>query len=343
MKVGLVGYQGCGKSTVFQLLTGIEPDLSKAHSGQVGVATIPDHRFDRLCDLYQPKKQTPAKIELLDTPGLSRDEHQANAQKLGVIREAHALVHIIGAYAGADVRAEAAAFIDDLVLADLQVVSNRVERLHRDVKKPRPDRDELKAELEALFPIAAKLEAGDTVQEMEFSESQQKATRSFALLTRKQRLIVLNTADADVEPAVANVLIGEGHAVVAAPFGLELELQDFPEDEQAEFAAEMGIGEASRDRLLRAIFEVTEQITFYTCETKEVHAWLLKRGATALEAADTIHSDIARGFIRAEIMSSNDLLRLGSERALKAAGLHHVEARDYVVQDGDEIFVRFNV
>ena len=131
--------------------------------------------------------------------------------------------------------------------------------------------------------------------------------------------------------------------IVAAPFGLELEVQALPEDERSDFAAEMGLNESSRERLLRAIFDVTDQITFYTCADTEVHAWLLRRGATALEAADSIHSDLARGFIRAEIMPTAEIMRLGSEREVKAEGLHHVEGKDYIVQDGDEILVRFNV
>jgi ribosome-binding ATPase YchF (GTP1/OBG family) len=314
MKIGLVGYQGSGKSTVFELLTGVKPDHAKAHTGQVGVATVPDERFDRLVKLYRPRKESPAKIELFDTPGLSREQHEGNAQRLGVIREAAALVHVIGAFAGADPLAEVRTFTDDLVLADLQVVTNRVDRLKKDIAKPRPDREELQAEAEALAPIAARLNDGEPIGEMEFSELQEKATRSFSLLTRKRRLIVLNTADAAVDSALVARLEATGQPVVAAPAGLELEVHALPEQDRAEFAREMGLGEPCRNRLLRAIFNVTDLITFYTCDEKEVHAWLLKRGSTALEAADTIHSDLARGFIRAEIMPVDDLLRLGSER-----------------------------
>lgn len=343
MKIGLVGYQAGGKSTLFELLTGVAADLSKAHTGQVGVATVPDTRFDRLVEIYQPKKIVPAKIELLDTPGLSRDQQEGNAQKLGVIREAAALVHVIGAFTDGDPLAEIASFQDDLILADLQVVGNRIQRLKKDITKPRPDRDDLQAELEALEPFAAKLGDGVPIGDMEFSPPQEQAVKSFALLTRKRRLVVLNTADSEFDPAVTAAVEAQGDTVIAAPFGLELEVQALPEDERAEFAAEMGLGDPCRNRLLNGIFEVTDLITFYTCAEKEVHAWLLTRGATALEAADSIHSDLARGFIRAEIMATDDLLRLGSERELKAAGLQHVEGKDYVVQDGDEILIRFSV
>lgn len=344
MKIGLVGYQASGKSTVFELLTGQKPDPSKVQSGQVGVAVVPDERFDKLVEHYKPKKIAPARIELFDTPGLSRTQQENNAQRLGVIRESAALVLVVGAYAGVDAKAEVEAFQDDVILADLQVMSNRVEKLEKDVTKPRPDRAELQAELDALLPLIEKLENGESLLEVEFDEATDKATRSFALLSRKRQLIVLNTAEAGTHDDVQAELEAKGYRVLAGPFGLELEMQSIPDEERAEFAAEMGLGEPSRERLLRAIFEVTDQITFYTSEeNKEVHAWLLKRGSTVVEAAHTIHSDLARGFVRAEIWSVNDLLRLGSERELKAAGLNHVEGKDYIVQDGDEVFIRSGI
>jgi len=343
MKIGLVGYQGGGKSTLFELLTGVTPDPAKVQSGQVGVATLPDERFGKLVEMYQPKKITPAKIELFDTPGLSRSDAVNSAQRLGVIREAHALVQVIGTFAGIDAVQEVSAFQDDLVLADLQVVSNRVEKLKVDAKKPRPDRDELQAELDALLPIESLLNEGQSLLETEFSEVQEKACKSFSLLTKKQLLVVLNSADSDFDRSVVEKIEQLDLHVVVAPVGLELEVQDLPEDERAEFAVEMGLGDPCKEVLLKAIFKVTDQINFYTCDEKEVHAWLLKRGSSALEAAGSIHTDLARGFIRAEVVAVDDLLRLGSEREVKAANLHHVEGKEYLVQDGDEIVIRFNV
>jgi len=343
MRIGIVGYQGTGKSTVFELLTGVTPDISKAHTGQVGVAIVPDERFDKLVELYQPKKETPSRIELFDTPGLSRDEQGSNAQRLGVIRESTALVHVVGAYAGGDALAEVDAFVTDLVLADLQVVSNRIERLKKDITKPLPNREELKAELEGLQPIEARLSDGETLHEMEFSEIQKQATKSFSLLSGKQHLVLLNTADADVDADTLAKIEQRGLLVIAAPLGLELEVAQLADDEREMFAEEMGLGEPSRERVLRAIFELTDMITFFTCDEKEVHAWLLKAGSDAVEAAGSIHSDLARGFIRAEVMQVADLLKHGSEREVKAAGLHRTEGKDYLVQDGDEIVIRFNV
>ena len=343
MKIGLVGYQGGGKSTVFQLLTGQEPDLAKVQSGQLGIAVVPDDRFDRLVAYHNPKKIVPAKIELFDTPGLDRKQQEGNAQRLGVIREATALVHVVGAFSGCDVAADVEAFNDDAILADLQVMSKRVVKLKKDVVKPRPDRAELQAELESLEPLVQMLETGESLLDVEFTEPQDKFTRSFSLLTRKRQLIVLNTAEVGTHDKQAAELQSQGYHVLAAPLGLELEVQSLPEEDRAEFAAEMGLGEPCRGKLLEAIFIVTDQITFYTSGEKEVHAWLLKRGSTVLEAADSIHSDLARGFVRAEVWDSEDLLRLGSERDLKAAGLNQIVGKEYLVKDGDEIFIRSGV
>jgi ribosome-binding ATPase YchF (GTP1/OBG family) len=312
-------------------------------SGQIGIATVPDSRFDGLVALYKPKKTVPAKIELFDTPGLSRTEQTVNSQRLGVIRESKALVQVIGAHSGSDPLADVSAFNDDVILADLQIVTNRIDKLNKDILKPRPDREALRGELASLEPIAAKLNDGHMLLDFEFNEDQEKAVKSFSLLSRKKRMIAINTADAAFDAAVVTKLEADGYNVVSAPFGLELELQSLPEEERAEFAADMGITESCRIRMLRAIFAVTEQITFFTSDEKEVHAWLLRRGGTAVEAADAIHSDLARGFIRADIMAVSDLLQLGSEREVKAAGLQHVEGKDYVMQDGDEIVVRSGV
>ncbi len=343
MRIGIVGYQGTGKSTVFQLLTGVKPDPAKHHTGQIGIAFVPDERFDRLVAMYKPKKESPAKIELFDTPGLLRGEQTGNAQRLGVIREATALAQVVGAFLGGDPVAEVQEFITDMVLADLQVVSGRIERLKKEVTKPIPNRAEIQAELDGLLPIEARLSDGLTLHDLEFSEALEAATRSYSLLSRKRHLVLLNTTDSNVDQAVVAKIEALGSPVVAGPFGLELEVEQLAEDERALFAEEMGLGESSRARVLRAIFELTHYITFFTCDEKEVHAWLLKRGSNAVEAAGTIHTDLARGFIRAEVQSVEDLLRLGSEKEVRAAGLHRTEGKDYIVRDGDEIVIRFNV
>ncbi len=343
MKTGLVGFQGGGKSTVFELLTATPPDPSKAHAGQVGQATVADARFDGLVRLYRPGKEVPARIELLDTPGLDRRQQDVNPQRLGVIREAQALVQVVGAFNGVDVADEIERFSEELALADLQIVSNRVSRLEVDATKPRPDREELQAELEALRPIAEALETNLNLDGIELTELQERICRSFSLLTLKKRLVLINTAEPDADDDTVAALRSAGHQAMVAAIGLELELEALDEADRDEMATELGLSGSCRNELMQAILATADLITFYTCAEKEVHAWLLRRGLTAVDAADSIHSDLARGFIRAEVTPCDKLLELGSEKEVKAAGLWHVEGKDYIVEDGDELFIRSGV
>lgn len=345
MKVGLVGFQGSGKSALFQLLTGHVSDPSKIQSGQIGEMIVPDKRFDRLVELFHPKKVVPAKIQLFDTPGLVAGESKGNAQRLGIIRESAVLIQVIGVYSGADPVQENTAFTDECILADLQIVTNRIDRVKKDFAKPKPatEKELMQAELDALGPLEAALTAGQPIRSLTLSEDQLKAVRAFSLLSGKPQLAVLNTAESRFDQTLIDKLSAAGVAGLAAPVGLEQEIESLPPDDRAVFAEEMGLSESAKARVARAIFEITEQITFYTCDEKEVHAWLLHRGESALDAAGTIHTDLARNFIRAEIMQVEDLLRLGSEKEVKAAGLFRLEGKEYVMQDGDEIVVRANV
>ncbi len=345
MKVGLVGFQGGGKSALFQLLTGHASDPSKIQAGQVGEMVVPDSRFDRLVKLYRPKKTVPAKIQLFDTPGLIKGESKGNAQRLGIIRESAVLIQVIGVYSGADPLAETTAFTDECILADLQIVANRSERVKKDLAKPKPavEREQMQAELEALAPLEAALAAGQPIRALTLTEDQGKAVRAFSLLSGKPMLLVLNSADSHYDPAVIEKLDGQGFKSLAAPVGLEQEIEALPPDDRAVFAEEMGLTDSCKSRLARAVFELTDQITFYTSDEKEVHAWLLHRGESALDAAGTIHTDLAKNFIRAEIVPVEELLRLGSEKEVKAAGLFRLEGKEYVMQDGDEIVIRANV
>src|SRR5262245_42756187 len=170
MRIGLVGYQSSGKSSIFELLTGTKPDPSKAHSGQVGMATLPDVRFDGLVTLFHPKKVTPAKIELFDTPGLARVHGESNNQRISVVREADALVHVIGAYSGGDALADARSFEEDLMLADLQVLQNRIDRLETSIKKNRPDKEASQEELALIKPVEAALQEGKLLRNVSLSD-----------------------------------------------------------------------------------------------------------------------------------------------------------------------------
>jgi hypothetical protein len=342
MKIGLVGYQRSGKSLLFEWLTGIPADPSLSHTLHSAMATVIDDRVPQLCEIYSPKKVTHAALELIDTPGLSRT-HEGNAARLSLIREAGCLVQVVAAFDGSDPKSDLSRFEEDLVLADLEIVTGRIERLHEAIKKPRPNREEQQAELEAIQPLLAMLESGKPLTELKITKEQEKATRSFQLLTQKRRMAIVNTVDDESQPERFTALSSPTMPVLAVPIGLEAELARMSPDERAEFRAEMGVDSYDRDGLIRNIMHQSGQMLFFTAGEKEVRTWMIKQGATAVEAADSIHSDLARGFIRAETMSCADLVRLGGEREIKAHGLMRQEPKDYVIQDGDILNIRFSV
>ena len=346
MKIGLVGYQGCGKSTLFEWLTGVKPDPALAHLSQSAMAPVPEPRVEGLCAIYHPKKVTLVALELVDTAGLSRT-HEGNATRLASIREAGCLVLVVGGFDRAsNPLADVASFDEDFLLADLEIVSGRVERLRESVKKPRPNRDQEIAELAALEPLLSALESGTHLHMAPLSDEQLKATRSFRLLTEKPKLVLVNVADDEADPErYVRDLAARTPPVraVAVPAGLELELARMSPEDRAAFREEMGIGHFDRDALLRTLLDASGQMLYFTAGEKEVRTWMLHQGGTALEAADNIHTDLARGFIRAETMNCEDLIRLGSEREIKAHGLVRQETKDYVIRDGDILNIRFSV
>jgi ribosome-binding ATPase YchF (GTP1/OBG family) len=339
MKIGLVGYQGSGKSTLFQWLTGVVPDAAHAHEAQAAMAAIPDPRVAQLCGIYNPKKVTEASLEIVDTPGLNRT-HEGSAAKLGQIREAGCLVMVVAAHGGADAAADLQRFDEDLLIADLDIVQGRIERLQDQVKKPRPNRDELVKELEALLPLQVALEAGQTIRSLKLSAEQELATRSFQLFSQKPRLAIVNLADDDLEGDRFQAHAPPGTELVAVPLSLQVDLANMGEEERREFCQEMGVQPYDRGALLRRMMNASGQMLFFTAGEKEVRTWLIHQGGTAVEAAGNIHTDLARGFIRAEVMTCSDLLRLGSEREVKAQHLLRKEHKDYVIQDDDILMIQ---
>jgi ribosome-binding ATPase YchF (GTP1/OBG family) len=345
MRIGLVGYQGSGKTTLFQWLTGAEPDPAAVHNtGQMAMAPIPEPRVEPLCGIYHPKKITLASLEIVDTPGLSRS-HEGNATRLGLIREADCLVMVVPTFSGADPKAELASFAEDLLFTDLDIVLRRIEKLRDSLKKPRPNKEAEAAELAALESLQSQLESSGAVAAHSMTEEQRRATRSFRLFAEKPRLVVFNLADGDADQAALAAAVGpkqlvEGQPFLAAPLELELELSKMPGADRAEFERDLKLTTPRRDEFLRKMLDVSHQILFFTAGEKEVRTWLLPKGGTALDAAGNIHTDLARGFIRAEVMRSEDLIRLGSEREIKAHNLLRHEHKDYHVQEGDVVLIR---
>jgi ribosome-binding ATPase YchF (GTP1/OBG family) len=342
MKIGLVGYQGSGKTTLFEWLTGVPSDPATAHLGQSAMAPVPDDRIRPLCDIYKPKKVTQASLEVVDTPGLSRS-HEGNSAKLAIIREAGCLVLVVAAFDGTDAAADLNRFEEDFLLADMEILSGRIERLRDSTKKPRPNREQELAELAALEQVLTALEAGKPLQASAMTPEQFKATRSFRLLTEKPTLALVNVADDEADVEKREKSIAGDRPVLAVRVGLERELSRMSPEDRAEFEREMGLAGSRRDLVLRTIMDVSGQFLYFTCGEKEVRSWMLKKGGTALEAAENIHTDLARGFIKCETMHCDDMLRLGSEREIKANNLLRQEPKDYVLRDGDIINIKFSV
>jgi hypothetical protein len=341
MKIGIVGYQGSGRSTLFSWLTGEAADPSLAHTTQTAMSTVVDPRVEPLCEIYKPKKVTRAALEIVDTPGLSQS-HEGSAAKLAMIREAKCLIVVVNAFGGSDPRADLANFDDDLLIADLDIVSGRVERLREQVKKPRPNRDELQQELTALEPLLEAIEAGQQLRELDLTPDQKMAIRSFQLFSEKPRLVIYNVSDDETDQLRWLESKPPGVEAEALSLSLQLELSLLDSDERDAFCEEMSVTVFDRNSLIRRIMEVSGQMLFFTAGEKEVRTWMIRQGGTAVEAAGNIHTDLAKGFIRAEVMQCDDLFRLGSEREMKANNLMRQEHKEYVIKDGDILLIRHN-
>ncbi|MDE2505993.1 MAG: DUF933 domain-containing protein [Planctomycetota bacterium] len=340
MRVGLVGFAGSGKSTLFQLLTGVAPDPGKVHAGQVGVAVLHDPRLDFLATLHSPKKITPATVEFLDTPGLVPGTHGDNPQRLALIREGDALLVVLNGFTADNPAAELNAFRDELLFADLSVIANRVERLEASVKKARPDREASQKELEIVKRVQTALEDGATIASLELTADEKKPMRSFGLLTDKPQVILVNQApDKPLDPA----LVALAPDALAIDAKLELELAALDPEERAAFMSDMGLTALGRDRIIRAAYDAVGMITFFTAGEPEVRGWNLERGGSAVDAAGKIHTDLARGFIRAEVTAYDGIHAAGSLREVKAKNLQRLEGKDYIVKDGDVMFFRSSV
>ena len=249
MKIGLVGFSGSGKSTVFRWLTGVAPDPARVQQGQTGMAKLPDPRVDKMAGIFKPKKTTYAEIAFLDTPGLDISERRDNPRRLGILRESDGLVVVLNGYAAGDLAADLRQFREEIAFADLEILTNRVSKLEANMKKPKPAKEREVDEHEhgVLKRLIVALEAGDSPRTLGLRPEDEKAVRSFQLLTLKPEIVFVNQGEAGPPPAALP-------DALAAPAKLELELEDLsPEDREA-FAADLGLTGSQRDDILRRIF-----------------------------------------------------------------------------------------
>jgi ribosome-binding ATPase YchF (GTP1/OBG family) len=346
MKVGLVGYSGSGKSTLFHWLTGVEPDPSKIQQGQTGMAHVPDDRLAKMAAKFKPKKTKYAEIAFLDTPGLMLAERKDNPRRLAILREANGLVVVLDGFSAANLAEQLAKFREELIFADLEIIMNRVDRLHVQLKKNRPNKEkELdEAELVILARIQSVLEAGKTTAGLGVKPEEEKLIRSFQLLTLKPERVFVNRGDGNFNDPFPADLLALTPNPIAAPVKLERELADLDEETRIAFMTDLGLTGFSRDKVIRDIFTGMDRIVFFTVGEDECRSWAIDKGATAVEGAGSIHTDLAKGFIRAEVMSYEDFLKAGyEEKHCKASGTFRLESKEYHVHDGDIMHIRANV
>jgi ribosome-binding ATPase YchF (GTP1/OBG family) len=337
MKVGIVGFSGSGKSTVFEWLTAARPDPAKAQFGQLGIADVPDDRLTWLSAQFKPKKTTPTKLELLDTPGLLMTERRDNPRRLGILRDANGLLVVLNGFSGDDLAGELRKFHEELLFADLEVVSNRVGRLEDQLKKPRPAKQkELEQqELDLVKRLQTAFEQGQPATTLGLKDEEEKALRSFQLLTLKPELVFVNIGDNRLGKALPPDLLALAPTAIQAPAKLELELHELPEADRQAFMHDLGLEGFSRDGILRTVYAAMGQEVFFTVGEDECRAWGIPRAATAVEGAGQIHTDLARGFVRAEVVAYEDFRRVGSMKEAKAQGVYRLEGKTYIVKDGD--------
>ena len=337
MKVGIAGFAGSGKSTVFHWLTGVKPDPAASQRGQVGMAKLPDERLDWLSAQFRPKKTTPATIEFLDTPGLMPTERRDNPRRLGILREAGGLVIVLNGFAGSDLAAELRHFREELLFADLEIVMNRVSRLEEGARKPRPakEREAEQQELALCRRVVAAFEQGQPASALGLKDEEEKALRSFQMLTLKPEVALVNLGDDRVGKPLPPELLHLAPTAIAAPAKLELELHELSAEDRQMFMADLGLTAFSRDAILRAIYDGMGRMVFFTVGEDECRAWGLSRGATSVEGAAQIHTDLAKGFVRAEVVGYDDFRKVGSMKEAKQHGVYRLEGKTYIVHDGD--------
>lgn len=359
LSVGIVGLPNAGKSTLFNALTRAGAQVGNypftTIEPNTGVVAVPDPRLDRLAALFTPPRVIPATVTFTDIAGLvrgaSRGEGLGN-KFLGHIRECDAIALVVRAFEDSDVThveggVDPVRDVDvielELQLADLETVGRRLERTEKSARVQKEKASDLIALLER---VRAHLDAGSPVRTMSLTTAERAELRDLWLLSATPLVVVVNAGEdgsVEVPAAIAERAARSGGDVVAISARIEAELAELEPVDRAAFLADMGVAEPGLNRLAQHAYGLLDLITFFTAGEKEVRAWELRRGSTAVDAAGSIHTDFAKGFIRAEVCDVTDLLAAGSYAALRDAGRQRVEGRDYVMRDGDVVHIRFNV
>ncbi|MFQ5740804.1 MAG: DUF933 domain-containing protein [Acidobacteriota bacterium] len=351
MQLALIGLPGAGVKTLFSAITGLAESVGSfaASPGQsrVAVVKVADERLQQISRVYLPKKTTTAAVEIAEFPGLFGQ--RTDGRRVGVARNSDALVLALRSFpsetvphfqGSVDPVRDLDTLITELVIADLSVVETRLRRLRISLKK-RPNEEE-KAEREVLDRCRQALDQGLVLRQLELSAVDQKRIRGFGFLTRKPLMLLLNIGDSQLgeEEKLTAPFRAQGYPTRALCADIEAELAQMESRDREEFMADLGIRQLAAPLVLGAAYQTLDLVTFYTYGPDECRAWTVHRGDTAVDAAAKIHTDIARGFIRAEVVGFEDFRQCGDIKTAKSRGRFRLEGKDYVVQDGDLIIIR---
>ena len=357
MKLGIVGLPNVGKTTLFNALTGSKAETSAYTNASakpnMGSAKVPDERLDWLAEYYKPKKYSPATIDFVDVAGVAKGGK--GNEIFQAIRQTDALVHVVRCFEDeaiflepADAARDASDFNLELILADLELVERRLERAKKNAKS---GDKKYKREVEMCTALAEHLTDGNPASAFEFTEEDKDILADGGLLSIKPVIYVANMGEGEMADyandknfmALKAIADAEGAAVLPVAAKFEEDIAGMDAEEAAMFMEDLGLSETGLARLINTSYDLLGYISFLTAGEDDVHAWTIVRGTKAPRAAGKIHSDIERGFIRAEIVSFEDLKNCGSVAAARDKGLFRLEGKDYVMQDGDITNFRFNV
>ena len=358
MKLGIVGLPNCGKTTLFNALTGAKAETGAySNAGakpNIGVAKVPDERLDWLAEYYHPKKYTPATIEFVDIAGIGKGSGKGN-ELLNVVRQTDALVHVVRCFENeeiflenADAARDAETLNLELILADIEITERRLERAKKNAKG---GDKKYKHEAETCEKLIEHLSDGKPASSFEFSDEDSDMLADYGLLSVKPVIYVANMDEAGMADyendanylALKAIAEEQGAAVLPVAAKFEEDIADMDPDEAALFMEELGLKERGLNRLIRTSYDLLGYISFLTAGEDDVHAWTIVRGTKAPKAAGKVHTDIERGFIRAEIVAFDDLKACGTMAAAKEKGLFRLEGKEYVMKDGDITNFRFNI